>query len=541
MHETPLFDGASDGAVDGSPSAPDAARALLGALETLLARFTQAAERDPEVARACRVVGRWLHEQGSRQEAETAPAEARPPAPPEPAPEPAPATSAGEARPAPAPSRIVAWPELGSGPGILHHAPHPAPAPRRAPEHAPVTTVAARARLKADCCRWAIERRKRLRDGADFELLVKPRDLALGADTRALPDCYAWPLDPYVSLPEDRALDDAAGCYEALADAFELAERVRREEELFEAAGERAYKLLAECCSALRRVLDDCGVAKDADQSAAFDWLRTRVFDDRIYVARHMRLDDPADPSAWVERRERCAEVLKSAEAVLARAKELRNLAGKLGYIAKRWPDFAPEEARSQAERFAATVEALVQLGVRPSDARIRDPLLAIADDLPEDLDPRGPFAEALRFADEHAARREAEPHGSPPSRERTTTEVERARELLGGKVAVLIGGTCRPRSRDALREGLGLAELRWITTRDHEPVRNFEAQAVRQDVDLVLLAIRWASHGFEELKPACLKAGKPYVRLPRGYGLNQVAREIVGQASAALGGRDAK
>src|SRR6185295_12839977 len=102
----------------------------------------------------------------------------------------------------------------------------PAPAPRRAPEHAPVATVAARARLKADCCRWAIERRRRLRDGADFELLVKPRDLALGADTRALPDCYAWPLDPYVSLPEDRALDDAAGCYEALADAYELAERV---------------------------------------------------------------------------------------------------------------------------------------------------------------------------------------------------------------------------------------------------------------------------------------------------------------------------
>ena len=56
---------------------------------------------------------------------------------------------------------------------------------------------------------------------SDFDLLVKPRDVALGAQTRALSDCYAWPLDPYVSLPEDRALDDAAGCYEALADALE--------------------------------------------------------------------------------------------------------------------------------------------------------------------------------------------------------------------------------------------------------------------------------------------------------------------------------
>jgi len=77
MHETPLFDGASDGAVDGPPSASDPARALLGALETLVARFTQAAERDPEVARACRVIGRWLHEQGSRQENPPAPAESR--------------------------------------------------------------------------------------------------------------------------------------------------------------------------------------------------------------------------------------------------------------------------------------------------------------------------------------------------------------------------------------------------------------------------------------------------------------------------------
>ena len=50
----------------------------------------------------------------------------------------------------------------------------------------------------------------------------------------------------------------------------------------------------------------------------------------------------------------------------------------------------------------------------------------------------------------------------------------------------------------------------------------------------------RWSSHAFDDVKAACLAAGKPYVRLPRGYGLNQVAKEVVAQVSEALarGGR---
>ncbi len=411
--------------------------------------------------------------------------------------------------------------------------PEPAPQPAAAAAPPTLATVAERARAKAECCRWAIERRKRMEDGVDFDQLIKPRDSELTERLRSLPDCYGWPLDPYLTLPDDRRLDAAAGCYEGMADALLLAERIRADEDLFESLGQQAYELLAECCSALRVALLDCDVRKEADQDAAFGWLRTRVFEDSIYVARHMRLDDPADPVRWPERREALSEVVERIESRQAESRERRNLLGRLDYIAKRWPDYGEAEREDQACKFASAVDRLVQLGVRPSDPRIRDPLLAIADGLPENLPPIAAFDEAVRFADEHAARRESEP-GTQPAAE-PTADVIRARELLRGRVVVMIGGLCRPRSRDALCEGLELAELRWISSRPHEPISHFEAHVRRPDVALVMLAIRWASHSFEEIKRTCLAAGKPFVRLPRGYGLNQVAAEVMRQASREL------
>jgi hypothetical protein len=52
----------------------------------------------------------------------------------------------------------------------------------------------------------------------------------------------------------------------------------------------------------------------------------------------------------------------------------------------------------------------------------------------------------------------------------------------------------------------------------------------------VVLLAIRWSSHSYGGIREFCEAAGKPLVRLPGGYGTNRVAREIVEQASEALG-----
>jgi hypothetical protein len=86
------------------------------------------------------------------------------------------------------------------------------------------------------------------------------------------------------------------------------------------------------------------------------------------------------------------------------------------------------------------------------------------------------------------------------------------------------------------LRTALGLKELFWIETREHESIDTFEPYIARPEVALVLLAIRWSSHSFGEVKRFCDRHGKPLVRLPAGYNPNQVALQILSQCSEQLG-----
>jgi hypothetical protein len=60
-----------------------------------------------------------------------------------------------------------------------------------------------------------------------------------------------------------------------------------------------------------------------------------------------------------------------------------------------------------------------------------------------------------------------------------------------------------------------------WIGTREHQSIRGFEAAIARSEVAVVLLAIRWSSHAFGDVKAFCDRHAKPLVRLPGGYGPN--------------------
>ena len=92
----------------------------------------------------------------------------------------------------------------------------------------------------------------------------------------------------------------------------------------------------------------------------------------------------------------------------------------------------------------------------------------------------------------------------------------------------------------DALAQAFGLRELIWIETREHQTHAVFEPYVARDDVAAVVLAIRWSSHGFGEVKEFCDKYGKPLVRLPAGYSPNQVAYHLLRQVGDRLGGRTA-
>jgi hypothetical protein len=99
----------------------------------------------------------------------------------------------------------------------------------------------------------------------------------------------------------------------------------------------------------------------------------------------------------------------------------------------------------------------------------------------------------------------------------------------------VLIGGSRRREAQDSLKRALKLKELIWIETKEHQAVGTFESFVARRDVALVLLAIRWSSHAFGDVKQLCDRHGKPLVRLPGGYNPNQVAAQILLQCSGQL------
>ena len=62
-----------------------------------------------------------------------------------------------------------------------------------------------------------------------------------------------------------------------------------------------------------------------------------------------------------------------------------------------------------------------------------------------------------------------------------------------------------------------------------------FEPAVARSDVAVVLLAIRWASHSYGDVKDYCEKYGKPMVYLTAGYNPNQIAHQILQQVGDRL------
>ena len=74
-----------------------------------------------------------------------------------------------------------------------------------------------------------------------------------------------------------------------------------------------------------------------------------------------------------------------------------------------------------------------------------------------------------------------------------------------------------------------------WIETKEHQSIESFKPMIARPDVVVVLLAIRWSSHAFGEIRHLCDRHGKPLVRLPGGYSPNQVAAQILAQCSEQL------
>jgi hypothetical protein len=391
-----------------------------------------------------------------------------------------------------------------------------------------------RSRLKAEACRWALERRERLANGAEFQAEIRPIDEDIIARAKDIHDCFLW----MCGAVEPR--DDNHGDWEIAAEAFDNLAAVtallrdvvphRTEDpDIYKAA----VNLMAECQSAVREAVERIGADADSDQDKAFHWLRRVTREESIFIDRHMRDSDRAEPADWEARREQIAACALTFSSGRMRQKQTKDLFSRLKYHVNKLEGARPDARGHHTLKISESVNDLVASGLPPSNRDLRDLLYPVLDLLPdgagENSGYRRTIEELYRFL-------ESVPVASQTgAEEEFSSEVEEVRPLLAGKTVVLIGGDPRPDAAETLKRAFDLGHLDWVPSNKHQSYYEFRPHIARDEVAVVLLAIRWASHSFANVKAFCDETGKPLVRLPAGYGANQVARQVLEQVAGRL------
>ena len=391
--------------------------------------------------------------------------------------------------------------------------------------------IESRCRLKAEGARWAATRQRRIREGADFYTEIEPKDREIIDKAKALQDCFLWMNHPSGPCPKDLELwEDVAGCFDATADAVALLREVVADVDENHRVFEKMLDLAAEAQSALRMAVEAVDGEPDNDQSKIFTWLRSVAAQHQVYIQRYMRIDDPADPTAWADLHERIAEVDTELQQIRKKKKQRQGRLKQCQYHAKLIRE--GKQLEYNWKKVIGAIEEMVTDGIPHSNSDLRELLLPIVDDMPDLGDLPSGFQRVLSEIDRFLATR------PPPTSEAVrelTDEVRQVAKLLKKKSIVIIGGDRRPHSHDALKSALGVEDLIWIETREHESIEGFETYIARPEVAVVILAIRWSSHAYGDVKEFCNKHGKPLVRLPGGYNPNQVAHQIMDQCGERL------
>jgi len=476
---------------------------LLSALQPIAERLQELTKKNPAVAGWVRDICRVVL-------AITEPAKTSP-APVDPIPKPIPIR-----QPAPAlqpsipvvPSSIVPVPAVVAP--VLAPAPPPTPIlvenrePIEPPHHGgwyrsvfddELPQIEQRCRIKAEGARWAAKRRRLLKEGANFETEIEPSDQELIGRAKGLPDCFLWMCHRDGPSPENLELfEDLAGCFDAMAIAINLLQVLLNNPEDAEVF-EQALDLAAEAQSAVRAAILAMEGPTDGDQQKVFSWLRSAAAERGILIRRHMRRDDPADPSGWANLQERLHQLEERLQRYKNRDRRHKTLFNKIRYHLKR---VTTDPSADQAYDWSKVIESADQLvaeGLPPSNIELRDLLLPVLDDIPENIELPRNIQLVLREIDRFLSSRPTKP--DPSVALATSPEMRSVRDLLKGRCVVMIGGDRRPFSADALSDAFGLKELVWIETREHQTHTVFEPQVARSDVALMLLAIRWSSHSF--------------------------------------------
>lgn len=394
--------------------------------------------------------------------------------------------------------------------------------------------LAERCRLKAEGCRWAAERIRLAKEEACHQTDIAPLDREIIDRAKQLCKCLLWMNHPSSPVPDDPSLFDVVGgCFEALGASVAVAQIVVAELTHKQHMLGEALQLVAEAQSALRSAIQKIDGPSDHDQIQSYQWVKSMAAERKVFIERFLHCDDLAEPSSW-------ADILACSETLNEQVHETRGierrrrkLLSKLKYQIEQASNADDTGRVACWTTIAKTLNDLVQTGMPPSNLEIRSLLLPHIDNVPELGDvPQGfnlAVREAKRFGDTDIEEQPLKVVSGP------TADVRKVAKLLKGKTAVLIGGDCRLTRKDVLETAFGLKELVWVATKPHESVTKFETYVARPEVAVVLLAIRWCSHSYKDVKRFCERYDILLVRIPAGLHQHQVAAHILGQCGDRL------
>lgn len=386
-------------------------------------------------------------------------------------------------------------------------------------------------RLKAEAATWQAERCELLENQADFEREIAPRDKQIIKKATEL-GCFLWMSRKDSPKPDSNTeWVILAECYVALADASDcLNDLIHLGNGCIEFLKE-ALDLMAEAQSALHSIVDAIHTSPDKDQAEAFSILRELSTAHKVYIQRHMKFSDPANPddaesisARATALQARISDRVKSERQRVQLLGELQNALGQ------------SEDVKVSEETFrdvVEIVESLIDNGVAPSNPELRSVLFPAVDQLEPMATSSKKLAAAIKSC--RSIQRVNSDTSSTTSPDSQPSElVEEARNLLAGGKLVVIGGEERKHHIDDLDEAFDTENI-WAGSSKHTSYKNFESLISRSDVAAVVLLVKWASHEFRKIKKYCDKYGKPLVRLGGGYNRNQVAKQLLNQASHRL------
>lgn len=406
-----------------------------------------------------------------------------------------------------------------------------------------LVTVEQRCRLKADACRLCIERQSA---DADSDAVFKARHQMdeMIARAKAMPNCFLWVFSREHTQPDNATLSRIADNYKAHADAVALMLRIdnnapetgRKDDEVM------AFHLLAEANSALRVALADTWITKpDSDQFEAHVWLKRETSLRRVYIERHMSLDDPADPSDTADLRERIRQANSRFDESADRDRKIKNDLKRIRYHANLIVKNGADSSSEHWEKIDGARVRLRNMGIAATDNRITKAIGPEAAALwPPESPKAGDLSESIARAMSLRDDPEADTSDEPQSTEREwSPRVHEVRNFLRGKRIVVIGGERNAKAVDRLEKAFELTQADWITLSEHGSGATMRAPIQRPDTAAVIVIIKLTGHlHVDEAKGYADAAGKPCVRLMGGYNPENVAQAILDQASDRLFGR---